>query len=238
MRFRTAANDGLVFQKHKVRTERRDELRVRSRPLPRAARRGARPAATGSRSSRASREDGDVILRHDVDLSLDAALRMAELEADAGAAATYFLMTGSVFYNLALAGGRARARAAARARPPRRPARRLSAPRPRRPLRPGHRLAQPRPGVHARAGRGRDQRDGDAVVRSRDATAPTRTSTGARAARTRSCATARSRGCSCSTHPEIWVYPGTRMGETMRAMLEEEKERRLEQLAADRIDLS
>ena len=41
-----------------------------------------------------------MILRHDVDLSLDAALRMAELEADAGAAATYFLMTGSVFYNL------------------------------------------------------------------------------------------------------------------------------------------
>jgi hypothetical protein len=40
------------------------------------------------------------------------------------------------------------------------------------------------------------------------------------------------------THPEIWVYPGTRMGETMRAMLEEEKERRLDQLAADRIDLS
>jgi hypothetical protein len=40
------------------------------------------------------------------------------------------------------------------------------------------------------------------------------------------------------THPEIWVYPGQRMGETMRAMLEEEKERRLDQLAADRIDLS
>ena len=39
------------------------------------------------------------------------------------------------------------------------------------------------------------------------------------------------------THPEIWVYPGSRMGETMRAMLEEEKERRLDQLAADRIDL-
>ena len=44
--------------------------------------------------------DGDLILRHDVDLSLDAALRMAELEADAGAAATYFLMTRSIFYNL------------------------------------------------------------------------------------------------------------------------------------------
>ena len=45
--------------------------------------------------------DGDLILRHDVDLSLDAALRMAELESEAGANATYFLMTQSVFYNLA-----------------------------------------------------------------------------------------------------------------------------------------
>ncbi len=44
--------------------------------------------------------DGSVILRHDVDLSLDAAVRMAELENDAGASATYFLMTESVFYNL------------------------------------------------------------------------------------------------------------------------------------------
>ena len=44
---------------------------------------------------------GDLLLRHDVDLSLDAALRLAELEADAGARATYFLMTRSVFYNLA-----------------------------------------------------------------------------------------------------------------------------------------
>jgi hypothetical protein len=48
---------------------------------------------------------GDVILRHDVDLALDAALRMAELEAEAGAVATYFLMTRSVFYNLASAEG-------------------------------------------------------------------------------------------------------------------------------------
>ena len=44
---------------------------------------------------------GDLLLRHDVDLSLDAALRMAELEAEEGASATYFLMTESVFYNLA-----------------------------------------------------------------------------------------------------------------------------------------
>ena len=44
--------------------------------------------------------DGDLILRHDVDLSLDAAVRMAELEAKADVGATYFLMTQSVFYNL------------------------------------------------------------------------------------------------------------------------------------------
>ena len=44
---------------------------------------------------------GDLILRHDVDLSLDAALRMAQLEAEEGATATYFLMTESIFYNLA-----------------------------------------------------------------------------------------------------------------------------------------
>ena len=50
-------------------------------------------------------QKGDLILRHDVDLSLDAALRMAELEAEAGAQATYFLMTGSVFYNLSSSEG-------------------------------------------------------------------------------------------------------------------------------------
>ena len=40
------------------------------------------------------------------------------------------------------------------------------------------------------------------------------------------------------THPEIWAYPGATMRETMRAMLDAERDRRLEQLAADRIDLS
>jgi len=39
------------------------------------------------------------------------------------------------------------------------------------------------------------------------------------------------------THPEIWAYPGETMGETMRAMLEAERARRLQQLADDRIDL-
>ena len=46
-------------------------------------------------------EPGDLIIRHDVDLSLEAAIRMAEVEADAGAWSTWFLMTRSVFYNLA-----------------------------------------------------------------------------------------------------------------------------------------
>jgi hypothetical protein len=45
-------------------------------------------------------EPGDLIIRHDVDLSLDAAIRLAEVEADVGAWSTWFLMTRSVFYNL------------------------------------------------------------------------------------------------------------------------------------------
>lgn len=43
---------------------------------------------------------GDLFLRHDVDMSLEAALGMAEIEAKRGATATYFLMTRSQFYNL------------------------------------------------------------------------------------------------------------------------------------------
>jgi hypothetical protein len=38
-------------------------------------------------------------------------------------------------------------------------------------------------------------------------------------------------------HPEIWVYPGATMGETMRALVEADKARRLAQLADDGIDL-
>jgi hypothetical protein len=51
-------------------------------------------------------EAGDLFLRHDVDLSLEAALELAHLEADRGARATYFLMTESVFYNLESQPGR------------------------------------------------------------------------------------------------------------------------------------
>lgn len=42
----------------------------------------------------------DLFLRHDVDLSLEAALELARVEHELGAHATYFLMTESVFYNL------------------------------------------------------------------------------------------------------------------------------------------
>ena len=96
---------------------------------------------------------GDLILRHDVDLSLDGALAVAEVEAEEGAWSTWFLMTRSVFYNLASPEGE---RAIARLRelgPPRRAPRRVAARRPRRALRPGRRVAQPGSGVHARADR-------------------------------------------------------------------------------------
>jgi hypothetical protein len=50
-------------------------------------------------------EPGDLFLRHDVDLSLAAALDLAELEREESAPATYFLMKESVFYNLASSEG-------------------------------------------------------------------------------------------------------------------------------------
>jgi hypothetical protein len=56
---------------------------------------------------------GDLILRHDVDLSLEGALALAELEAEEGARSTWCLMTRSSFYNLDSAVG---ARAIARLR--------------------------------------------------------------------------------------------------------------------------
>ena len=45
-------------------------------------------------------EPGDLLLRHDVDLSLAAALEVAEVESGEGAWSTWFLMTRSVLYNL------------------------------------------------------------------------------------------------------------------------------------------
>ena len=179
-----------------------------------------------------------VILRHDVDLSLDAALRMAELEHDAGASATYFLMTESVFYNLDSAEGVA---AIARLR------------------KLGHRVA-----LHAVYPNAPQDDRFDPVVAWHNPE-PDFMRTPLADGRINVMqepwfdpATYRSdsnqlwrSGCphdelragafpwlQLLTHPEIWAYDGETMGQTMRAMLEAEKARRLEQLRADRIDLA
>ncbi len=53
----------------------------------------------------------DLILRHDLDVSLEAALPVAEAERQAGVSATYFVLTRSEFYNpYSEAGSRALAR--------------------------------------------------------------------------------------------------------------------------------
>lgn len=43
---------------------------------------------------------GTVLLRHDVDLSVDRARRMAEIEADLGVRSTYFVLVASPLYNV------------------------------------------------------------------------------------------------------------------------------------------
>ncbi len=180
---------------------------------------------------------GDVFLRHDVDLSLDAALRMAELEAAEGASATYFLMTESVFYNLASKEGIA-AIACLRER--------------------GHRV-----GLHAvYPNATRDDRfdpvlawhnpdpeymskpvDGAINVMQEGWFDPPTYRSDSNHRWRSGCPHEELRAGSFPwlqllTHPEIWVYPGSTMGQTMRAMLDAERERRLEQLADDRIDLA
>ena len=180
-------------------------------------------------------EPGDVLLRHDVDLSLDAAVEMAELEADEGAAATYFLMTQSVFYNLGSPPGE-------------RTLNRL------REL--GHRV-----GLHAVWPRVDLDERFDPVVAWHNPDPEymqTPVDGAANAMEPRFAERYRSdsnqhwrEGCpheelanggfewlQLLVHPEIWVFPGETMRETMLAMLEAERERRLVELAEDRIDLT
>jgi hypothetical protein len=180
-------------------------------------------------------EPGTVLLRHDVDLSLDAALRMAELEAEAGAAATYFLLTRSEFYNLDSASG---VRAIEHLRDL------------------GHRV-----GLHAVWPHvDRDDRfdpvlawhnpDPEYMREPVEGFVNVMEAPWADVYRSDSNQYWR-QGCpheelrvgafdrlQLLTHPEIWAYPGETMRETMLAMLDAERERRLEQLVADRIDLA
>jgi hypothetical protein len=181
-------------------------------------------------------ERGDIYLRHDVDLSLDAALRMAELEADHGVRTTYLLMTESVFYNLASTEGED---AIARLREL------------------GHSV-----GLHAVYPNVALDERFDPVVSWHNPQAeymgrtipgatnvyaepffapPTYRSDSNQHWRS-GCPHEELRGggfpwLQILVHPEIWVYEGATMGLTMRAMLNAEKTRRLEQLAADGIDL-
>jgi hypothetical protein len=182
-------------------------------------------------------ESGDLLLRHDVDLSLEAAVRLAELEAEAGVAATYFLMTQSVFYNLASPEG----------------------------LRALNRLRELGHGVGLHAvwpGAELDERfdpvvawhnpNHDYMSEPLEGVVNVMQPPFFDPDHYRSDSNQRWRhGCphgelargefawlQLLTHPEIWVYPGSTMRETMNAMLDAERERRLALLAEDRIDLS
>jgi hypothetical protein len=182
-------------------------------------------------------EPGDLFLRHDIDLSLSAALTMAELEAEVGVHATYLLMTESVFYNLASPEGAAAVQAL----------RRL-----------GHTV-----GLHAVYPNVSLDERFDPVVswhnpRPEYMSKEIAGAVNAYGQRYFSPQTYRSdsnqhwrAGCpheelragafpwlQILVHPAIWVYDGTTMSETMRAMVAAESARRLEQLAADGIDLA
>jgi hypothetical protein len=180
---------------------------------------------------------GDLLLRHDVDLSLDAALAMAELEASVGARATYLLMTQSVFYNLGSSEGR---RALNRLRE----------------LDHGVGLHAVWPNVELD-----DRFDPIVAWHNPDPdymTDPVEVAVNVMQRpffdpdHYRSDSNQHWRhGCpheglrrgdfawlQLLIHPEIWVYPGGTMAETMNAMLDAERDRRRKLLAEDRIDLS
>ena len=203
------------------------------RELLQAARAGGYRFASFDSTPRA----GDLLLRHDVDLSLRAALAVAELEAELEAPATYLLMTRSEFYNLDAPSGEA---AIDRLR------------------RLGHSV-----GLHAVYPdvEGDNRLDRVLAWHNPDPdymTAPVEGFVNAMQPgffdpeRYRSDSNRRWRhGCphealargdfewlQLLVHPEIWVYPGETMRETILAMLDAERDLRLDLLEADRIDLS
>lgn len=180
---------------------------------------------------------GDLFLRHDVDMSLDAALAMAELEAERGVAATYFLMTRGDFYNL---DGRAGARALARLREL------------------GHRVGLHAVHPHAVF----DERfdpvlawhtpDPEYMSEPVDGAVNVMQPPWFHPDRYRSDSNQRWRhGCphgelaagafewlQLLVHPEIWVYEGGTMRETMLAYLDADRDAKLRLMRENRIDLS
>ena len=182
-------------------------------------------------------EAGDLFLRHDVDLSLDAALELAEVEAEADATATYFLMTRSVFYNLASAEGE---RALARLRELGH-AVGLHAVHPHLDLdeRFDHVVAWHNPDPEFM----REPLDGVVNVMAAPYFDPDHYRSDSNRHWRSGCphealATGEFDWLQLLTHPEIWVFPGSTMRETMVAMLDAERERDVERLREDRIDLS
>jgi hypothetical protein len=205
---------------------------VHYRELLEAAKDGGYDFASFERHPRA----GDVFLRHDVDLSLEAAIEMARLEHELGVRATYFLMTESAFYNLDSHLG-------------------LYAQRELRQW--GHAV-----GLHAVHPRAELDSRFDAVVawHNPDPEYVNEPITGVvnvmeapyfTKGLYRSDSNQHWReGCphdelaagafewlQLLVHPEIWVYDGETMGETMRAMLDAKREEWLELMRGDRIDL-
>ena len=181
-------------------------------------------------------EPGVLILRHDVDLSLEAAVALAEVEGEEDAWSTWFLMTRSVFYNLDSAAGE---RAIARLREL------------------GGHIAHHAvwPDVDL------DERfepvvawhnpDPDYMAAPIDGVVNVMTAPWFDPEHYRSDSNQHWRhGCpheqlargefewlQLLTHPEIWTYDGATMGETMRSFLDADRESRLEHLRNDRIDL-
>ncbi len=180
-------------------------------------------------------EAGDVLLRHDVDLSLGAALEMARFEAERGVSATYFLMTEGEFYNLDSASG-------------------VGALRTLREL--GHRIGLhavwPKVSLDERFDPVFSWHNPDRRFMQRPVDSATNVMYAPFGDWYRSDSNQYWRhGCphmqlavseferlQLLVHPEIWVYPGDTMRETMLSMIDAERERRLEQLTKDRIDLS
>jgi hypothetical protein len=181
-------------------------------------------------------EPGDLLLRHDVDLSLAAAVTLAEAEAEAGAWSTWFLMTRSVFYNLASLEGedaiaRLRALGGVIAHHAVWPDVDLDER-----FEPVVAWHNPEPSYMS-----------DAIPGAQNVMAvpffePDRYRSDSNRRWRHGCPhEALARGdfewLQLLVHPEIWVFTGDTMGETMRSFLDADREARLEHLRADRIDL-